>query len=131
MFLAGLEKITAGSQRNSFWENYSPLSSFFGKIIIGELKKDTRKIKAPTPEIVPPTTVSADIIANFAVHQIEAIETIKRAEAVDWRKTKLTSPLMKLITYNLSDGFQIVVEHQKRHFRQAEKVMKNVNFPVK
>lgn len=131
MFFDALDKIVAGHQRNSFWENYSPFSSFFGRLIISELKKDTRKIKAPTPEIIPPTTVSAAIIKDFAAHQMETVEKIKQAENVDLQKTKLTSPLMKLITYKLADGFQIIVEHQKRHFRQAQKVMQNENFPVK
>lgn len=128
LFLQELEIIAAGNRRNSWWENYSPLSGFFGRIIINELKADKRKIKAPA-KIVPASSVAANIIEDFAAHQIETIAKIKTVKNVDWQKTKMTSPIMKLITYKLADGLQIVVEHEKRHFRQAEKVLQNENFP--
>lgn len=36
---------------------------------------------------------------------------------------------MKLMTYKLEDGFRVVVEHEKRHFRQAERVVESEGFP--
>jgi hypothetical protein len=36
---------------------------------------------------------------------------------------------MKLMTYRLSDGFRVVVEHEKRHIRQAERVVQATGFP--
>jgi hypothetical protein len=33
------------------------------------------------------------------------------------------------MTYKLADGYKIVVEHERRHFRQAERVTKENNFP--
>ena len=128
LFMNDLEIIAADNRRNSFWENYSPLSGFFGKIIINELKADKRKIKAPA-KIVPASSVAANIIEDFAAHQIETIAKIKTAENVDWQKTKMTSPIMKLITYKLADGLEIVVEHEKRHLRQAARILQNENFP--
>jgi hypothetical protein len=129
LFDGELEKIAEGRRQNSFWENWSPLSGFGGKLLINSLKKDERKFKAPTPKIVPPSAVDAGIIEKFTAHQAELIEKIKRCEKADWQKTVITSPFMKLMTYRLSDGFTIVVEHEKRHFRQAERVTKLENFP--
>ncbi|HLM62598.1 MAG TPA: hypothetical protein VK308_17500, partial [Pyrinomonadaceae bacterium] len=73
--------------------------------------------------------IDANIVEIFTTHQTELIGKIKRIEAADWQKIKITSPFMKLMTYKLSDGFQVVVEHEKRHIRQAERVMKMENFP--
>ena len=129
LFFAELDKIADGSRRNSFLENYSPLSGFFGNLLISSLKKDARKFKAPTKNIVPPSEIDAKIIENFAAHQNELIERIKQCETADWQKIKITSPFMKLMTYKLSDGFQVVIEHEKRHFRQAERVTQTENFP--
>jgi hypothetical protein len=122
LFYDDLERIASGDRKNSFLENYSPLSSFFGSLLINSLKNDARKLKAPTKKIVPPSEIDANIVELFAAHQTELIEKIKRTETTDWRKVKVTSPFIKLITYKLSDGFQVIVEHEKRHVRQAERI---------
>lgn len=130
LFYGELEKIAGGQRRNSFWESYSPLSSFFGNLLISSLKKDERKFKAPTPRIVPPSEIDANIVELFAAHQAELIGRIKMTETSDWRKIKITSPFMKVMTYRLADGYRVVVEHEKRHVRQAERVTQAKDFPV-
>jgi DinB superfamily len=129
LFYGELDKIADGTRRNSFLENYSPLSGFWANLLIGSLKKDSRKFKAPTQKIVPPSEIDVNIVENFAAHQAELIGKIKLTESADWNKIKITSPFMSLMTYKLSDGFQVIVEHEKRHFRQAERVMGAEGFP--
>jgi hypothetical protein len=123
LFYGDLDKIADGTRTNSFLENYSPLSGFWANLLIGSLKKDSRKFKAPTQKIVPPSEIDGAIIEKFVSHQTELIGKIKQTESADWNKIKITSPFMKLMTYKLSDGFQVIVEHEKRHFRQAERVI--------
>lgn len=129
LFFPELEKIAAGTRRNSFLENYSPLSSFFGNLLVNSLKKDERKFKAPSKAIVPPSEIDAKIIEQFAAHQTEVIERVKQTETTDWLKTKITSPFMKLMTYKLTDGYRVIIEHERRHVRQAERVLPSENFP--
>jgi hypothetical protein len=129
LFYDELDKIASGTRKNSFLENYSPLSRFFGNLLISSLKKDERKFKAPTLKIVPPSEIDQNIVEIFAAHQSELIGKIRRTESADWRKIKVTSPFMKLITYRLSDGYQVIVEHERRHFRQAERVTQTEGFP--
>jgi hypothetical protein len=127
LFYDELDKIAAGARKNSFWENWSPLTSFGGKLLIKSLKSDERKFKAPTQKIVPPSEVDGDIIEQFVAHQAEIIEKIRRTRNADWRKTVITSPFMKLMTYSFAAGVEVVVEHEKRHLRQAEKAWKMQN----
>lgn len=129
LFYGELDKIAGGGRQNSFLEKWSPLSGFFGNLLINSLKKDERKFKAPTPKIVPPSAIDAHIIEIFQAHQSELIEKIRQTETADWNKIKITSPFMKLMTYKLADGFQVIVEHEKRHFRQADRVIKEKGFP--
>lgn len=129
LFFPTLEELEKGTRKNSFLENYSPLSGFFGNLLINSLKKDERKFKVPTKDIVPPSDVEANIIEQFSTHQGEVIDKIRRTEKADWRKIVITSPFMKLMTYRLADGYQSIVEHEKRHFRQAERVMQAEGFP--
>ncbi len=129
LFFDKLDEIANGKHKHSFLENFSPLSGFFGNLLINSLKKDSRKFKAPTKKIVPPSEVDPNIVEIFAAHQAELIGKIKRTEKVDWNRMKVTSPFLKIATYKLSDGYKIIVEHEKRHFRQAERVTKEANFP--
>ena len=100
-------------------------------MLIGSLQKDSRKFKAPSPKIVPLSEIDPNIIEIFAAHQAELIEKIKSTESADWNKIKITSPFMKLMTYKLADGFRVVIEHEKRHFRQATRVTQADKFPKK
>lgn len=129
LFYAELDKIAGGARQNSFWENWSPFSSFGGNFLIKSLKSDARKFKAPSPKIVPPSEIGANIVEIFAAHQAEVIEKIKKTEKADWQKTVITSPFLKVMTYKLADGFRVVVEHERRHFRQAERVLQAEGFP--
>jgi hypothetical protein len=129
LFYDELEKIAAGTRQNSFWENWSPFSGIGGRFLINSLKKDERKFKAPSQKIVPPSAVDEKIIEKFAAHQAELIEKIRRCEKADLQKTVITSPFVKVMTYRLADGLTVVVEHERRHFRQAERVTKLGNFP--
>ncbi len=129
LFYGKLDEIADGKQKNSFLENWSPLSSVWASLLIGSLKKDSRKFKAPSQKIVPPSTVDAGIVEKFVSHQSKLIGKIQRTESADWNKIKITSPFMKLMTYKLADGFQVIVEHEKRHFRQAERVTQSDGFP--
>lgn len=129
LFFDELDRIASGNRKNSLLESFSPLSGFFGNLLISSLKKDTRKFKAPTQKIVPPSEIDPNIIKIFAAHQAELVEKIKRTESADWNKITITSPFMKLMTYRLADGYKIIVEHERRHFRQATRVLQAESFP--
>ncbi len=130
LFFPELEKIAGGGRKNSFLENYSPFSSFIGNLMVKSLQKDGRKFKTPSKAIVPPSEIDASIVELFLAHQTDLIQRVIRTEKADWQKTKITSPFMKLITYGLADGYRIVVEHERRHVRQAERVLQAENFPA-
>lgn len=128
-FYEEFEKLKKGERKNSFWENWSPFTKFFGNFLIKSLKSDKKKFKAPSKAIVPPSSVAANIIEQFAEHQAKVMEKIKTTENADWNKTVVTSPFIKLMTYSLSDAYQIMIEHEKRHFRQALRVTEMSEFP--
>lgn len=129
LFYDKLDEIADGKHKHSLLESFSPLSGIFGKLLIGSLKKDERKFKVPTQKIAPPSEIDPNIVEIFAAHQSELIGKIKLIETADLNKIKVTSPFMKLITYKLADGLQVIVEHEKRHLRQAARVTKESGFP--
>ena len=44
-------------------------------------------------------------------------------------KTIINSPLIPIVTYNLRDTFQFLIQHEHRHINQAIKVKANEGFP--
>jgi len=114
---------------NSLVERFSLLSGFFGSYITRTLKDDAKKVKAPSEKIVPPSDIDADIVAQFCEEQKKVIATITNAGKLDQDKTILTSPFMSLLTYSLRDALEIIVEHEKRHIRQAKRVKEAAGFP--
>ena len=127
LYYKDFDEIAAGTRRNSFYEHYSPLSGLFGKFVANALKKDNQKTKT-IPQAAPPSEIDSQIIEKFAAHQANLIEKMDAMKNADWRKTTLTSPFLKIATYSLVDTFQIIIEHEKRHFRQAERVMNVARF---
>jgi hypothetical protein len=121
-------KIAGGG--NSFWENWSPLTGYFGRFLSGTMTKDEKKFKAPSKAIVPPSDIDVDIVDNFAENNRILKEKISACGDLDWRSTVVTSPFMRLMTYRLADGVDILVGHEKRHIRQAKRVVETPGFPA-
>jgi hypothetical protein len=126
-----LERVARGEHRMSRWERWSPLSSLFGRMLIKSLSPNsTRKIKAPRSVRPSSSEVDARIISTFAAQQAELAELISRAaQQAELRRTVVTSPLAKLVTYTLGDALRILVTHERRHFEQARRVTQAQGFP--
>ena len=123
------ERLSSGDRKQSFWENYSPLTSFFGNFLLKAVKNDKKKFKAPSEAIVPPSDIPAGIIDRFVDQQHDIREKVKSIENLDFEKITVTSPFFKIMTYRLDKALEIGIEHEKRHIRQAKRVMESARFP--
>jgi len=127
-FYPELDKLAAGIRKNSFWQNWSPLSGIAGSFLVNTLKKDGQKVKT-NQKMTPPSDVPGDIVERFARHQSEFVAKIEQTKHIDWNKVVLTSPFVKIMTYKMSVGLQALIEHEKRHVRQAKRVLATDGFP--
>lgn len=98
--------------------------------MIKAVSEDSKKAKAPSKDIVPPSDVEPDIVARFAAHIAEVNQKVEACAAADRQNTVVTSPFLAVFTYKLDDAFTVLVEHTKRHIRQAKRVMEAERFPV-
>ncbi len=124
-----VQKVADGTHVNSFWENWSPFTSFFGNFLIKSMKRDDKKFKVPSKTIVPPSDVDPQIVAKFVQNNDKLIDLFSRIDGADPETTVITSPFMGLVTYRLGHGMTIIVEHERRHLRQAERVTAADGFP--
>ena len=128
-FYPEFEKMASGTRKNTFFQNYSPFTGMMGRFLIKAVSEDSKKAKAPSKDIVPPSDIDADIIERFASHIDEVGRKLDACASVDPKKTVVTSPFLAVFTYTLDDAYTVLVEHTKRHFRQAKRVVDADAFP--
>jgi hypothetical protein len=128
-FYPELDKLAAGTRKNTFWQNWSPLSGIAGGFLVSTLKKDGQKVKT-NQKMSPPSDIDADIVDRFVRHQTELAEKVGATGNSEWRKVVLTSPFIKIMTYRMDVGLQAVIEHEKRHLRQGKRVVESTGFPT-
>jgi len=127
-FYPELDSLAAGARKNTFWQTWSPLSGIAGMFLVNTLKKDGQKVKT-NQKMTPPSDIANNIVDEFAAHQSEFIEKIRSTENANWHRTVLTSPFVKIMTYRMDVGLQALIEHEKRHVRQAKRVTAMDGFP--
>jgi len=122
-------KMAAGTRKNSIWENYSPFTGWAGRFLITAVTEDSKKAKAPSERIVPPSDIDENIVDTF-VEEIAAVnQKVELIADADRERTIVTSPFLFVFTYKLDDALTVLVEHTKRHIRQAKRVMEAEGFP--
>jgi len=128
-FYPEFEKLASGTRKNSFFERYSPFSGFFGRFLINAVTVDSKKTKAPSKRVVPPSDIGGDIINRFSLHIDDLNKRVESCSSVNRTETIVTSPFLGVFTYSLEDAYTVLVEHTRRHFRQAKRVTEAEGFP--
>ena len=128
-FYSEFDRLATGNRQNSFWENWSPFTGFVGRFLVKAVTEDSKKAKAPSKKIVPPSEIPADIVDQFERNVAEVNEKINACAGADRSKTVVTSPFLSFMTYRLDDAYSVLVEHSKRHIRQAKRVTEAEGFP--
>ncbi|HEX5709600.1 MAG TPA: DinB family protein [Pyrinomonadaceae bacterium] len=129
-FCSLLEEIGRGERKSGAWERLSPLSGFFGKMVLKAVGPESpRKFKAPRNLQPSASDVSERVIEQFAEHQQRFAGLMRAAGKFDATKVKVTSPVASFVTYNLLDACRIAVAHERRHFEQARRVTEAEGFP--
>lgn len=131
-FIPVMVKVAAGTYRSSLWARVSPLSGFFGRLVLKSLDPATgRKTKAPRVFAPAQSDVEPDVMHKFMKRQAEVAMYMRATEmaGVDLRRTMVTSPVSPVATYSLFDGYRIIVAHERKHFEQARRVTQAEGFP--
>jgi hypothetical protein len=129
-FFSTLERIGRGEHRSSLWEKWSPLSGFFGRMVLRAVAPGSRrKFKAAAKTQPASSDVEADVIGRFAEQQARLAGLMRATDKIDLNKTVVTSPVASFVTYSLFDAYRVVVMHERRHFEQARRVTEAAGFP--
>jgi hypothetical protein len=85
------------------------------------------RIRARGPFIPPPAAASAP--RRFLAQQPELRTLIADARGADLRAIKIHAPLNRLLTLRLGECLEMLVAHQWRHVKQAQRVAADAAFP--
>ena len=84
-----------------------------------EQKRKLKTFPIWEPEL---SAIRSDIVARFEAHQHELKQVIQSSEDLIARHTVISSPANRMIVYKLETAFDIMVAHEKRHFKQAQEI---------
>jgi len=125
------ERLENGDRKRTFWEDYSPLSGFFGRFLIRSLDpKNPKKMRTTSKGQPSADAIDGEIIRRFYDHQVQMIDHLQKLPTdIDQTKFKITSPLLGFATYALADAIVFLPKHCQRHYDQAIRALGSKGFP--
>lgn len=131
LYFPVLKKIAGKNYTMTVWEKWSPLSGFFGKMLVQQLGETVnKKVKAPRVFVPASSNIDLGIMERFQKHLDTLFVCIDGCKELDLDKIYITSPVSKLVTYNLRHAITILIQHLHRHINQAKKVKALKAFPL-
>lgn len=130
LYFPAIQRVIDGKHRNNF---YSKIP--FGVDLIAVLMKNSlnpnQKRKMKTFTIFEPAVsdIPNTIIEDFSKNNRKLIEMIHAVSNKEIHKIKIPEPLHDALNLRLADAFEILLLHEQRHFRQAERVLQSKEFP--
>ncbi len=103
---------------------------WFGRWFARQLEPPPKRtFKAPSA-FAPASDLSvSDVKRRFLMAQDELAQRIDRANGLDLGRVKVTSPVSRLIRFELGQCFHVVAAHERRHMWQAQRVLDADGFP--
>jgi hypothetical protein len=124
LYFPNIQNVIDGRHRNNLFSKIP-----FAADLIGILMKNTlnpeQKRKMKTFRIFEPSAsaVSETVIEDFAENQQRLVAMIEAVQHLDIDRVKIAEPLSIALNLRLGDAFEILAMHERRHFRQAERVL--------
>ena len=117
------EKINSKDFKPSIFSKFRFMPKMFGNMILKAVNPDT-KFKSKTMGTFAPqmSNVPGDVLDKFMESQKQLIAFIEDNEELILNKTVVPSPINRHIIYHFDTVIDILVNQQKRHFKQAERV---------
>jgi hypothetical protein len=114
-----IEKLTSGTYKTPLLGKLPFIPGVLGNLIHNSVKPENRR-KVQTMSIWKPSYSKADpfILDKFLTHQEILIKKISHCSP--FLRKVIASPANRLIVYTLEKAIDIILDHEKRHFDQAD-----------
>lgn len=128
LYLPIIQKVIEGKHRNNFFSKIPFSTDLIGALMKNSLNPEQKR-KMKTFKIFEPvlSNISESIIGDFSQNNEKLISMIEACQGLNIDKIKIPEPLSPALNLRLSDAFEILLMHEKRHFLQAERVLSMQN----
>jgi hypothetical protein len=124
-YVAIMSELLKNAKRGG--SEYRP--TMLGNFIINAVSPEaTRKVRA-RPGFQPAPEPRANVVKDYLAIREEIVRLVERSKGVDLNRSKMKSPVMSLIRYNLGDAIMILARHTQRHLQQINRVRAHPDFP--
>jgi hypothetical protein len=131
LYITKIENILA-SISFSEEKDFPYKQSLMGKMIVkGVDPANVRRTKTFKVFFPASSNIQKNIIDEYVNTAKKFIELSRKMLSLDLRKYKLSSPANSLIKLNFGDPLIIIPLHDARHLNQAERVLKQKEFPIR
>jgi hypothetical protein len=125
-YLKTFKRLAEGTQHDTFWTKYSPLTSVWNGMYLSFLDPDNiKKLKAPSRAVPTKSNHTKEILEKYLTTAQALDDVMHRIPEAQLRGTVIVSPIAKFITLSAFVGMQAITMHNERHTRQAERAIKN------
>ena len=104
-------------------------SNWLGKYFSKSVSYNENLKKMKTFKSMNPLNSELDIytIEKFKIQQHQIIELLNKSKKVNLDKTKTAISISKLIKLRLGDTFRVLIYHNERHIKQANRAIKEAS----
>jgi hypothetical protein len=100
--------------------------SLFGRMLTFAFRKPRLRMKSP--RVFAPGARPRDAVFHgFLRTQLELRRALERHLSSDLNLTRVTSPAVRWVRFNLGDCFEILITHADRHLDQIETIRKRIS----
>jgi len=99
-----------------------------GRLLVWSLRS-SRPLPAPRG-FRPGPGPRPEVREAFTAEMRELCALLERSADLPWNDVRFGSPVLAALRLNLGDGFEILLTHAERHFRQIDRVLTLVGPPV-
>jgi hypothetical protein len=78
----------------------------------------------PDPKLVP-----ANVVQEYIQQREALLEFAKEAARVDMSSIRISSPILRLLKFSITESLVVILAHDRRHLWQSENVRSHPNFP--
>jgi len=123
-FYPNIEKINRGEYKKPFMGRIPFLVNFFERLVLKAIEPDNPR-KTKTFPIWEPhqSSIEENILDQFLEEQDSLVSMFESSKDLIGKGIVIYSPASNKLVYSLEAAFDILVKHQRRHLKQAEKVL--------
>ena len=114
-------RLKSAKHKNTGDAKSSMLGGYFSNSV--SYKEKLNKMKTFSSMNPKNSRLDKETITKFVSQQQQIIELLERAKIVSLTKTKTSISISKFIKLRLGDSFRVLIFHNERHMKQAEKTL--------